>query len=299
MLTYLMAALTIIAAALSCLDAYRKMSVRPITLTRTAAGLFTALFVFLYGTWFYLSVFLKYVFAVVYFLICAVALRKNKSPRNRRFHFSVGQLLIIGILDILYFTGTVCEQGTASLSFPLKSGNYLVMQGGKGLPTNFFHYSYRGAVFAMDITKLNRWGNRANRVFSTNLNDYAIFSDTIYSPCSGIVRRVHDDNPDNRPPTRKRGPSNTNQVLIEGENFYVFLAHLKFKCVFVAEGQHVKTGTPLGLVGNSGFSLEPHLHIQAHRNSGTGKAWYQEEPLLILFSGKSYRLFDPIRAQPN
>lgn len=74
-----------------------------------------------------------------------------------------------------------------------------MLQGGKGLPSNMFHITYRGAVYAIDIVKLNKYGNRASSVFSRNLTDYEIYADTIYSPCDGRILSTHDDNPDNIP----------------------------------------------------------------------------------------------------
>ena len=63
----------------------------------------------------------------------------------------------------------------------------------------------------------------------------------------------------------------------------------------VKTGDSVKLGQPLALVGNSGFSLEPHLHIQAHKRSGTGLPWYREPQLFIEFDGRAYLLFEVIR----
>ena len=47
---------------------------------------------------------------------------------------------------------------------------------------------------------------------------------------------------------------------------------------------------------NSGFSLEPHLHIQVHARTGDGRPWYRQPPLLIAFGGRSYLLFEQIKA---
>jgi len=69
---------------------------------------------------------------------------------------------------------------------------------------------------------------------------------------------------------------------------------MRYHKVFVKEGDKVITGQPLGLAGNSGFSLEPHLHIQVHARTNTGLPWYKEKPLLIEFDKKSYLLFDVI-----
>lgn len=256
-------------------------------------------FLFHYGTWVYLSVYSKYVFGFLLLgVVAAGVFRRKKSaaplpaPWKRAANLSL--TLLFGLLSILYFTGTTGRPRKVELAFPFKKGNYFVLQGGKGLPTNVFHFSLRGAIYAMDIVQLNKWGGRARYIFSRNLNDYTIFNDTIYSPCSGRVLRAYSNNPDNIPPNMHRGPRNTNQVLIETDSFYVFMGHLKQGSVLVEEGQQVVTGQPLGCVGNSGFSTEPHLHIQVHARE-PDKAWYMSTPLYIRFNGKGYLLNEVIR----
>jgi hypothetical protein len=265
------------------------------------AAFSVGLFIYLYGTWVYLSINAKYVFGVIFLLaIIFGLLRKPGTPRAKRGSRLVINLLLIlifGTMSILYFTGTTGKPEKAALSFPLRTGKYFILQGGKGLPSNFFHYSYRGAVYAIDIARLNKFGNRANHIFSSKLEDYEIYGDTVFSPCDGRVLQIANENPDNIPPSRKRGPSNTNNVLIETDSFYVFMAHFQQNSVIAKEGDLVRTGDPLALVGNSGFSLEPHLHIQVHANSHTGLPWYEERQLYIQFDGRTYLLFEVIR--PN
>jgi hypothetical protein len=266
---------------------------------RVLLSLVLGVFVYLYGAWVFLSVYMKFVFALCFIIIFIASLLRKKTAGNktRPKVVSLAFTAILIALSVLYFTGTTgTPYGIANLAFPFKKGAYLIFQGGKGLPTNIFHFGLRGAVYAIDIVKLNRAGNRANHVFSTNLHDYEIYGDTIFSPCSGIVLRAKSDNPDNIPPHRDRGPSNTNQVLIETDSFYVFLGHIQHGKVFVQEGQFVSQGQPLGLVGNSGFSLEPHLHIQVHAKTNKDIPWYKERPLLIEFNGRSYLLFEEIKA---
>ncbi len=50
-------------------------------------------------------------------------------------------------------------------------------------------------------------------------------------------------------------------VLRLGENSYVVYAHLQSGSITVVPGQTVQAGTPLGLLGNSGGTTAPHLHI--------------------------------------
>jgi hypothetical protein len=254
---------------------------------------------YLYGAWVYLSIHCKFGFGIIYLLVLVWSFMRKRHIRRRhdkwRIRLNIAGGVLFSVLCILYFTGTAGKTERVALAFPLKTGKYFVLQGGKGLPANMFHYSYRGAVFAIDIVKLNKYGNRANHVFSSRLEDYEIYGDTIFSPCTGKVVGVKDENPDNVPPIRKRGPSNLNAVVIETDSCYVFLGHNKKGSAMVKEGEMVKLGQPLALVGNSGFSLEPHLHIQVHKKSGTGLPWYREPQLFIEFDGRAYLLFEVIR----
>lgn len=301
MLVYLMLAVTLL-MALTALLMSGMAAKKPVKQNWSALLLSCSIatFLYLYGTWVYLSVYTKYVFAIAFLLILLFALTGGKSTISSRSKWKVVANVILALiftaLSILYFTGTTGKPETVALAFPLKKDKYFILQGGKGLPANFFHYSYRGAIYAIDIARLDKYGNRAGKVFSKRLEDYHIFNDTIYSPCDGLIAGARDENPDNIPPDRTRGPSNTNSILIQTDSFYVFMAHLKHKGVFVHEGDQVKTGQPIGLVGNSGFTLEPHLHIQAHKRTGKD-GWYHEDPLYIQFDGKSYLLFETITPQ--
>ncbi|PSL32104.1 M23 family metallopeptidase [Chitinophaga ginsengisoli] len=263
-------------------------------------GLSLGLFIYLYGTWIYLSVDAKWGFGICLLLTLLLGFfrKKKDTPVPRVWRF-IGNMFFSALfltLSILYFTGTTGKARAIDLAFPLKTGRYFVLQGGKGLPTNLFHFSLRGAIYAMDIVKLRPNGSRAKAIFSSRLEDYEIYGDTLYSPCAGRIIKAIGSDPDNIPPDMIRGPHNTNQVLIETVNSYVFLAHLKQGSVIVKEGDVVKQGDPLGCVGNSGFSSEPHLHIQAHVKV-PGIPWYLSPPRYIHFNGRGYLLYEVIRPQ--
>jgi hypothetical protein len=298
-MVYGLLVLSLLVAAYSIYLAYSlKRKKLPTSWTLLFLSVSLAGFAYLYGAWVYLSVYTKYTFGILYLLVLGYALLKSQNIKAVKRWKAIPNVffgMVFSMMCILYFTGTTGVPKTVELQFPLKAGKYFVLQGGKGLPTNFFHYTYRGAIYAMDIVRLNEYGNRANHIFSSKLEDYVIYSDTIYSPCNGTIVTMHDDNIDNIPPSRKRGPSNTNMLVIDAGSYYVFMGHLRHNGVFAKEGQQVKLGEPLAMVGNSGFTLEPHLHIQAHAKPADGGEWYRGEPLLIKFDGSSYNLFETIR----
>lgn len=53
-----------------------------------------------------------------------------------------------------------------------------------------------------------------------------------------------------------------NYVILKCGDVYPLYAHLKKGSVCVRPGDTVRSGDQLGLVGNSGSSLQPHLHFQ-------------------------------------
>jgi hypothetical protein len=299
MIVYTLLAITLFIAAFSLLMARR--CGRAYSHHRLLLAVSAAAFIYLFGTWVFLSVYVKYVFAVSFIctLLYALLWRPRSLAKTSPLK-TYGNLFFSAVLlalCLLYFTGTTKRPyHMVHLAIPLKHGTYFVFQGGKGLPANLFHYGLRSAIYAMDIIKLNSYGNRASHIFSTHLQDYEIYNDTIYSPCNGRIAHTETINPDNIPPSMKRGPTNVNQVLIATNTCYVFMAHLRPGCVFVQQGDSVVTGQPLGCCGNSGFSLEPHLHIQAQMNTHSGLPWFKEKPLLIAFDGKVYNLFEEIHA---
>ena len=60
------------------------------------------------------------------------------------------------------------------------------------------------------------------------------------------------------------GGNGRNIVLAHGQEITTQYAHLSK--ILVSEGEHVRKGQPIGLVGNSGRSTGPHLHYEVRVN---------------------------------
>jgi murein DD-endopeptidase MepM/ murein hydrolase activator NlpD len=97
-----------------------------------------------------------------------------------------------------------------------------------------------------------------------SLSDYYCYGKAVYAAAAGYVSKMVNSIPDN-----PIGDVNTvdnwgNYVSINhGYGFYTLYAHLKEGSIKLAEGDYIKMGEKLGLVGNSGRSFVPHLHFQA------------------------------------
>ena len=63
-----------------------------------------------------------------------------------------------------------------------------------------------------------------------------------------------------------------NHVTLRCGDADITLAHLQRGSVAVRAGSNVTRGTPLGRVGNSGTSTEPHLQIHAARHAANSTA---------------------------
>lgn len=105
--------------------------------------------------------------------------------------------------------------------------------------------------------------------------NYAVFNEVLYSPCDGEVFDVVDKWL-NEIPFGGKAPYNVgNQVAIETGTYYVLMGHLQKGSMTAKRGDTVKQGQPLAKAGNSGWTSQPHTHIQAMRISA-GSLWASE-----------------------
>lgn len=74
----------------------------------------------------------------------------------------------------------------------------------------------------------------------------------------------------------KKEEQDGNYVVIEHKNneFSIY-SHLKKDSILVNEGELVKTGQKIGLSGNTGWSIEPHLHLMIHYFPEKGNRSYK------------------------
>jgi murein DD-endopeptidase MepM/ murein hydrolase activator NlpD len=71
-----------------------------------------------------------------------------------------------------------------------------------------------------------------------------------------------NDIPDNEPWSGNYPYNTGNTVVIQKDNYFLLLGHLKKDSIRVKEGDDVRCGEPIASAGNSGYSERPHLHMQ-------------------------------------
>jgi urea transporter len=103
------------------------------------------------------------------------------------------------------------------------------------------------------------------------LEDYYAYRKPVLSPVRGRVVKVINDIPDNPIGEVNRENNWGNLVIIYDERgFYVEISHFAQYSIKVKEGDWVEVGTFLGLCGNSGYSPQPHIHVQAQLTDAIG-----------------------------
>jgi len=98
------------------------------------------------------------------------------------------------------------------------------------------------------------------------LEDYYAFGKPVIAPINGYIVALRDDLPDNFIGNVDRINNWGNYIIIKSDyGFYVEISHLMQHSITVKVGDYVKYGDILGKCGNSGYSPEPHIHIQVQK----------------------------------
>ena len=224
------------------------------------------------GTWVFTSYYLRYIFLGLFAVVAVfLYLRTKHGSSHSRARgskitaLSISVFLLFAVLNALAIVSHYPSGKILDVNFPLRSGTYYVLQGGASVVTNPFH-ALSGSKMAIDIVKLNSFGNRASGIAPRALSAYEIFGETLYSPCRGRIDKVRDSLPDNPPGHPDTEHSEGNYIVLSCAQANIFMAHLKRGSIKVAPGEVVTAGQPLAEIGNSGNTLEPHLHIAAENN---------------------------------
>ena len=130
---------------------------------------------------------------------------------------------------------------------------------------------------------LYKKGNFLRHLFSfIPVEDTHTWSSPVFSPIDGVVIASHDIENDrtkisfiydllslliNKPKVSDGfGAFGGNHVMIRSGDIYVLLCHLRKGSSKVRKGDVVRVGQQVAEIGNSGSSIQPHLHIQVMSN---------------------------------
>jgi len=258
-------------------------------------------FIYLVSVWpFGLGYYSRY-FIIIVSLICitfSIFFRKKlffmkKSRQNfiASLIYSIVSLFFSYLLFMAILGQLKPDEKAINLEFPLKHGNYYIIQGGNSEVINH-HYSFSAQKYALDIIQLNSYGFRSKKMLPTVLEDYTIYDSLVYSPCDCIVIKLNDQFEDLIPGQVDIENPQGNHVVIKeiNSNKFILLAHLKKNSVMVHEGESLKNGQLIARVGNSGNTTEPHLHIHCveinEDNFSERELLYSGKGIPMLYDGK-------------
>jgi Peptidase family M23 len=184
-----------------------------------------------------------------------------------------GPALVAAAIVMLAIEAREPSTDAVDLRFPLAPGTYLVANGGNNPLVNAHlntlngerFRAYRGQSFGVDLVQVNRAGFRTRGWLPADPAAYAIFGAAVRAPCAGRVVAAVDGAPDMPPPEADRAHMAGNHVILDCAGTWVVLGHLERGSVAVAVGANVAALAPLGRVGNSGNTSEPHLHVHAQQ----------------------------------
>lgn len=122
--------------------------------------------------------------------------------------------------------------------------------------------------YAVDWEQMDTQGRIYNGP-REKVESYTIFGKPVLAVADGVVMEVIDGVPEQTPgkyPTNiSVEEADGNSVMLDlGERRYAMYAHMKTGSIKVHKGEHVKMGQVIGLVGNTGNSVAPHLHFQVN-----------------------------------
>jgi hypothetical protein len=122
--------------------------------------------------------------------------------------------------------------------------------------------------YAVDWEQLDAQG----RIYAgrqEKLESYTILGKPVVAVADAVVASVTDGLPEQTPgkysPNTPLDEADGNSVILDlGEQHYALYAHMQPGTIQVRVGQRVAAGQLIGLVGNSGNSVAPHLHFQVN-----------------------------------
>jgi len=164
-----------------------------------------------------------------------------------------------------HLTGALRYPGSLrTLALPF-SGRWTVWQGFDGPWTHQGPWRY-----AYDFVITDARGE-THRGDGSHVEDYLAFRKPVLSPTRGRVVRVVDAFPDNPIGITDRANNWGNLVVLKDDRgFHVEISHFAEGSIRVKEGEWVERGTLLGLCGNSGYSPQPHIHVQVQLTDKVG-----------------------------
>ena len=132
------------------------------------------------------------------------------------------------------------------------------------------HRRFVAEAFAYDFLKIGPDGRSYQGTGGRN-SDYFAYGLDVLAAADGEVVYMRNDIPENVPGQAMAATPGGNAIVIRhSDTLYTYYAHMRPGGMQVGVGDQVLEGEPIGEVGNSGDSVEPHIHFHAMSDSDPG-----------------------------
>lgn len=160
---------------------------------------------------------------------------------------------------------------SASAGLPFR-GEWLVFWGGDMHDQNH-HVDHPSQRRAADLVKVDDAGS-THRGAGKDLKDYYAYGQDVLAMVDGVVVTAIDGIPDSVPGELDGAYVTGNFVVLRHDGgVHSAYAHLAPGSLKVKQGNRVRRGQVIGACGNSGYSSEPHLHVQFQDGPRFDRSW--------------------------
>ena len=196
--------------------------------------------------------------------ICAVRIAASFLT-SQRTNTGPTFVMVAAAFVLAFDLGRAFIGGPAAIAqiAPPFEGEWLVLQGGRS-PLQNHHLVAYNQRFALDLVRLDN-GHIFTDTDDTGNAGVHSWEQPLLSPADGkvVVARDEMEDADGANVVTDAADAAGNVIVIELDSgLFVVLAHLRHGTFRVSEGDRVRKGDPLALVGNSGNTTMPHLHLQ-------------------------------------
>lgn len=198
--------------------------------------------------------------AIVLVLALASALRDKLTWTWRRAAGLAGLCTLVGTMGVYQTFPSSHDRTPSHLDFQIPLEGAVTVAWGGVTPRENYHV----------VSPAERWGydllytvaGRSHRGDGRRLADFYAYDRVVHAPAAGRVVAVNDGVADAVPGRPEPQNAGGNRIVIEvAPSQYLVLAHLRAGSIRVVVDDVVRQGEPIGRVGNSGNSSEPHLHV--------------------------------------
>jgi hypothetical protein len=206
--------------------------------------------------------------------------RGTDAPSARELSGLAALFLVVVSLVVFRTYPSSYDGMPSQVAFRLPLDGPITVAWGGPTPAVNYHAVIPDQRWAYDLLVTSN--GRSYREDGSRLEHYYVYGRPVRAPADGTVHMVHDGEPERPIGHWQFVRTAGNHVVLEvAPSEFLFIAHMQPGSITVAPGDRVMAGHVLGLVGNTGNSSEPHVHLHLQDTP----TQYLGEGIPFLFHG--------------